>query len=475
MSKLTFNQLLHYNVHIGHGLKNTLLFSSWILYGKRQGLWIIDLKITLFMFKFSFKIIKLIIGRYSPFWFINLDKGMKQLIEYIAAQCGEFAIAGFWIRGLITNFLNVKAKIFLNKKIYLRYSWPRCVFISSAFFSSIVVKESSKAEIPCISIIDTNVKSYGINLVIPGNDDNLDCVLFYNWFYGNLILKEKFFQIILWYQKIIRKSKYNVVWRFFDNHNIYSNYNNIYLNNSIKYYSSFFIKRDIEISIIQKYNVSLVYLNNFLNNFLLFSYLKNYLSIYKSMIWKHLIFSKRRIKFFFKRFRKFNFKRLLYKNILRNKRYFIFIKYLLFLRIFLYNNKKKKLLTCNAIKFKYFNFFLYTYKLKYLKNSSKLNRSSKNLNKKSFLMLYFNSLKFSVVLNLWKNFDKRTDHLNLFKKYSILLMKFIFIKKIFINKIEYFLNFIFIKKNKYYLNKYLNILSKKKKNKEILNNYVKFI
>jgi ribosomal protein S2 len=47
---------------------------------------------------------------------------MKQLIEYIGAQCGEFAIAGFWIRGLITNFLNVKAKIFLNKKIYLRYS-----------------------------------------------------------------------------------------------------------------------------------------------------------------------------------------------------------------------------------------------------------------------------------------------------------------------------------------------------------------
>jgi ribosomal protein S2 len=54
------------------------------------------------------------------------------------------------------------------------------VFISSAFFSSIAVKECSKAKIPCISIIDTNVKSYGINLAIPGNDDNLDCVLFYN-------------------------------------------------------------------------------------------------------------------------------------------------------------------------------------------------------------------------------------------------------------------------------------------------------
>jgi ribosomal protein S2 len=47
---------------------------------------------------------------------------MKQLIEYIGYQCGEFAIVGYWIRGLITNFLTVKEKIFLKKEIFLRYS-----------------------------------------------------------------------------------------------------------------------------------------------------------------------------------------------------------------------------------------------------------------------------------------------------------------------------------------------------------------
>jgi len=43
-----------------------------------------------------------------------------------------------------------------------------------------------------MAIVDTNTKSQSINLAIPGNDESLNCVIFYNEVVSNYILLCKF-------------------------------------------------------------------------------------------------------------------------------------------------------------------------------------------------------------------------------------------------------------------------------------------
>lgn len=57
-SYVVYDQLIHYNVHFGHSVDNTLFFSSWLLLGLWKKIWIINLSKTLYMLKLSFKLLK---------------------------------------------------------------------------------------------------------------------------------------------------------------------------------------------------------------------------------------------------------------------------------------------------------------------------------------------------------------------------------------------------------------------------------
>jgi len=222
MIKLTLVQLVLNGVHLGHSLVSTLLFSSWMLYGYKYNLWFINLYKFISMFRFVFILIKYNVKCYSPVWFVNLDPSMEAYIKKAGLLCGEFWCGVDWIVGLLSNFRFVKKQldtIYFLKKIsnkvasfykYIflsRNSWPRTIFVSSVYYSSIAVKESVNANIPCIGIVDTNVKSHNVSLAIPGNDDSINSILFYNNIISELVLFYKFFYLILWFNVIRKKKK----------------------------------------------------------------------------------------------------------------------------------------------------------------------------------------------------------------------------------------------------------------------------
>jgi ribosomal protein S2 len=66
------------------------------------------------------------------------------------------------------------------------------VFISSVFTSAHPSKECSYASIPCLGIVDTNISGHITNMAIPGNDDSLDSMIFYNTHLSQYILEKKF-------------------------------------------------------------------------------------------------------------------------------------------------------------------------------------------------------------------------------------------------------------------------------------------
>jgi len=50
--------------------------------------------------------------------------------------------------------------------------------------------------VPCLGIVDSNTYSHVVNIAIPGNDDSLDCLVFYNEFISKYIMSKKFAYVI---------------------------------------------------------------------------------------------------------------------------------------------------------------------------------------------------------------------------------------------------------------------------------------
>lgn len=216
---LNYNQLLMYGVHVGHSLSNTLLYSAWMISAFRKSISIINLFKSLTMFRISFLIISNIIALHNPIWFINLDKSTEHYVKQAALNCGELPITSRWIRGSISNYntvfnaykrlmklsgiilssKNKRFSSFFNNWYLSRYSWPRIIFISNINTSYYPSIEAMSLKIPSISIVDTDTWTQASSIAIPGNDESLGCLVFYNDIISGFILSRKFNLISLWF------------------------------------------------------------------------------------------------------------------------------------------------------------------------------------------------------------------------------------------------------------------------------------
>lgn len=58
--------------------------------------------------------------------------------------------------------------------------------------------------IPCFGVVDTNTLCNFVTLPLPGNDESLNCLVFYNDSVSNFILFKKFGVITSWFLKLRR-------------------------------------------------------------------------------------------------------------------------------------------------------------------------------------------------------------------------------------------------------------------------------
>jgi len=94
------------------------------------------------------------------------------------------------------NLAKISSNVYYNFFL-TRLTWPRAVFISGAQQSLQAVKECRTMNIPCIAICDTNFPSHYVNFAIPGNDDSIDAIIFYNSIISQFIVYLKFCSIFL--------------------------------------------------------------------------------------------------------------------------------------------------------------------------------------------------------------------------------------------------------------------------------------
>lgn len=215
----SYNIAMLYGIHVGHSFLNSLFYTAWLIYTFTSNILIINLFKTIRGLKSGLASLIAAVSSYQPIWFINLDQAAGIPVRFLAMTCGEFSATSFWINGFISNYnsvYNTYSK--LRKMSWFAYptrnknandsyklwfltrsTWPRTIFISNVSSSYQPAKESLSLAVPCLGIVDTNTYTHVVSIPIPGNDDSLDCLVFYNAFIAKFILLRKHYLIITWY------------------------------------------------------------------------------------------------------------------------------------------------------------------------------------------------------------------------------------------------------------------------------------
>ncbi len=197
-------EMLDAGVHFGHQTRRWNPKMKRYIFGKRNGIYIIDLQ----------KAVKLLdeacdfareLGRAGRrILFVGTKRQAQEVIQQEADRCRQFHVTHRWLGGTLTNFVTIRSSIErlqeiedrlgeedspMTKKERLRLErerarlhgnlagiremeeLPDALFVVDPKREHIAVAEANALEVPVIGIVDTNCDPELIDYIIPGNDD----------------------------------------------------------------------------------------------------------------------------------------------------------------------------------------------------------------------------------------------------------------------------------------------------------------
>jgi small subunit ribosomal protein S2 len=196
--------LLEAGVHFGHQTRRWNPKMRPFIFGKRNGIYIIDLQKSLAMLRQTLEMVRQMGGQGRRILFVGTKRQARQVIREEALHCGQFFVTHRWLGGTLTNFVTIRASVDrlrdienrladeespLTKKERLRLererakmqrnlegiremdTLPNALFVVDPKREHIAVAEANKLGIPVIAIVDTNCDPEEVDYVIPGNDD----------------------------------------------------------------------------------------------------------------------------------------------------------------------------------------------------------------------------------------------------------------------------------------------------------------
>jgi small subunit ribosomal protein S2 len=197
-------ELLDAGVHFGHQTRRWNPKMRRYIFGRRNGIYIIDLQRTMEMFDQAVEYVEGLARQGRKILFVGTKRQAQQVIEEEASRCGQFYMAHRWLGGTLTNFVTIRASVerlkateakladpegLPTKKEKLRLDrdrqkmsrnldgiremdrLPDALFVVDPKREYIAVAEANKLGIPVIAIADTNCDPEMLDYIIPGNDD----------------------------------------------------------------------------------------------------------------------------------------------------------------------------------------------------------------------------------------------------------------------------------------------------------------
>jgi small subunit ribosomal protein S2 len=200
-------KLITAGVHFGHRTKRWNPKMEKYIFGKRNGVHIIDLRKTQETIKRAYEAIVHIAEQGKGILYVGTKKQAKDIIKEEAARGGIFCITERWLGGLLTNYDIINQRLhrlrefeqmkedgrwaMLSKKEMSRtereYSrlhkylngikemdrLPGLVFIVDIKKDVTALREAKRKDIPIVAIVDTNVDPTDVTYPIPANDDSI--------------------------------------------------------------------------------------------------------------------------------------------------------------------------------------------------------------------------------------------------------------------------------------------------------------
>jgi len=204
------NRLLEAGVHFGHRAKRWNPKMEKFIFGKRSGIYIIDLEKTLEKIREAQEFLKNLVKEEKDILFVGTKKQAQGVIKEIAQACNMPYVVDRWVGGLLTNFKVVSSRIerykkllkdresgnfekllkkevvMLNKEIEKMEknfvgvknmeNMPAALLVVDPKKEILAVKEAIKVGIPVVALIDTDSDPDIIDYPMPGNDDALKSI-----------------------------------------------------------------------------------------------------------------------------------------------------------------------------------------------------------------------------------------------------------------------------------------------------------
>lgn len=205
MAVVTVKQLLEAGAHFGHTTKRWNPLMKPYIFGRKNGIYVLDLNKTAEKLEDAYKALLQIIKEGGQIIFVGTKKQAQDAVKEAADRTGQYFVAERWLGGTLTNFKTIKNRIkYLNELIEKREAGefeqlskkqqaenahiiakleknldgirtmkrvPDALFVVDPSKEFNAVREAKKVGIPVFAIVDTNSDPRGIDYIIPANDD----------------------------------------------------------------------------------------------------------------------------------------------------------------------------------------------------------------------------------------------------------------------------------------------------------------
>jgi small subunit ribosomal protein S2 len=202
-------ELLEAGVHFGHQTRRWNPKMKPFIFGKRNGIHIVDLQKTLHYFEDAADFIRDLAANGRNVLFVGTKRQAQDAIREEAERCGMFFMNHRWLGGTMTNFRTIRKSIqrfkeieetlsnedsHLTKKERIRLErqrrkmdrafggikdmedLPDALFVIDTVHEHIAIKEANRLGIPVVAVVDTNSDPEEVDFPIPGNDDAIRAI-----------------------------------------------------------------------------------------------------------------------------------------------------------------------------------------------------------------------------------------------------------------------------------------------------------
>lgn len=222
---LNLKALLEAGVHFGHRSRRWNPRFERFIYGKRNGIHIIDIRQSLERLKLAADAVTSILETGGDAIFVGTKQQARNIMVEQAGRSGSHFVIDRWVGGLLTNFSNISKRVqrfaeldsLINsdqfkefhekeqvrllrthrkmKKLYQGVkdmdSLPAMMFVIDPVKEATAVAEAKRINIPIIALIDTNGDPDVVDYPIPGNDEAMRSVRLVTSIIADSIIQSK--------------------------------------------------------------------------------------------------------------------------------------------------------------------------------------------------------------------------------------------------------------------------------------------